>query len=241
MRSSRSRRAVPLALAAGAYALALLQRPGLATSDTKIDLHVDPAGFLGRVGDVWSQTAGLGHVQGGQYGGYLWPMGPFFSVLRSIGLSPWLIQRLWLGTLLALAAWGAVRLLDALRSPERGVAHVAAGVLYGVNPYVLVFANRTTFTLIGYAALPWLLLLVHRGVRDPRRLWWAAAFALIVTSVGGGVNAAVTVWLLVGPLVLLVYEGLLGGVEWRGVRAFGLRAAAATAVASAWWVAPVLV
>jgi hypothetical protein len=241
VRDRRSRRAVPLALAAGAYALALLQRPGLATSDTKIDLHVDPGGFLGRVADVWSPTAGLGHVQGGQYGGYLWPMGPFFSLLHSLGLSPWLVQRLWLGTLLALAAWGAVRLLDALRSPRRGVAHVAVGVLYAVNPYVLVFASRTTFTLIGYAALPWLFLVVHRGVRDPRRLWWAAAFALIVTSTGGGVNAAVTAWLLVGPLLLLLYEGLAGGVAWRGVGGFSWRAAAATALASAWWVAPVLV
>ncbi|MEA2438540.1 MAG: arabinofuranan 3-O-arabinosyltransferase, partial [Thermoleophilaceae bacterium] len=232
---------MPLALAAGAYALALLQRPGLATSDTKIDLHVDPGGFLGRVADVWSPTAGLGHVQGGQYGGYLWPMGPFFSLLHSLGLSPWLVQRLWLGTLLALAAWGAVRLLDALRSPRRGVAHVAVGVLYAVNPYVLVFASRTTFTLIGYAALPWLLLVVHRGVRDPRRLWWAAAFALIVTSTGGGVNAAVTAWLLVGPLLLLLYEGLAGGVAGRAVGGFSWRAAAATALASAWWVAPVLV
>ncbi|HKP90052.1 MAG TPA: alpha-(1-_3)-arabinofuranosyltransferase family protein, partial [Thermoleophilaceae bacterium] len=241
MRDRISRRAVPLSLAAGAYALALLQRPGLATSDTKIDLHVDPSGFLGRVADVWSPTAGLGHVQGGQYGGYLWPMGPFFSLLHSLGLSPWLVQRLWLGTLLALAAWGTVRLLDALRSPRRGVTHVAAGVLYAVNPYVLVFANRTTFTLIGYAALPWLLLVVHRGVRDPRRMWWAAAFALIVTSVGGGVNAAVTAWLLVGPVLLLLYEGLAGGATWRAVRGFAGRAALASALASAWWVVPVLV
>src|SRR4030081_2079173 len=42
-------KAVPLSLAAGCYLLALLQRPGLASSDTKIDLHVDPSGFLGDV------------------------------------------------------------------------------------------------------------------------------------------------------------------------------------------------
>jgi arabinofuranan 3-O-arabinosyltransferase len=241
VRDRWSHRAIPLSLAAGCYILALLQRPGLATSDTKIDLHVDPGGFLGRVADVWSNSAGLGHVQGGQYGGYLWPMGPFFAALHSLGLSPWLIQRLWLGTLMALAAWGAVRLLDALRSPRRGVAHVVAGVLYALNPYVVVFSSRTTFTLIGYAALPWLLLVVQRGLRDPRRLGWAAAFALIVVSTGGGVNAAVTAWLLVGPLLLLLYEPLLGGVTWRAAGAFAWRAAAATALASVWWVAPVLV
>src|SRR4051812_25080049 len=232
---------VPLGLAAGCYLLALLQRPGLASSDTKIDLHVDPSGFLGDVASVWSPTGSLGHIQGGQYGGYLWPMGPFFSLLHSLGLSPWLVQRLWLGTLLALAAWGAVRLLDALSSPRRRVAHVAAGVLYGVNPYVVVFSARTTFTLIGYAALPWLLLIVHRGVREPRRLVWAAALALVVASVGGGVNAAVIGWLLVGPLLLLIYEAIAGGVGWRAAVAFGWRAAVATALASLWWVVPVLV
>ena len=241
MRNRWSHRTIPLTLAVGAYALALLQRPGRATSDTKIDLHVDPTGFLGRVADVWSNTAGLGHVQGGQYGGYLWPMGPFFAALHSLGLSPWLVQRLWLGTLLAFAAWGAVRLIDALLWPRRGAAHLVAGVLYALNPYVLVFASRTTFTLIGYAALPWLLLVVHRGLRDPRRLWWPAAFALIVVSTGGGVNAAVTAWLLLGPLLLLVYEPLVGGVAWRSAGGFAARTALATALASAWWLVPVLV
>jgi len=235
-------RLIPLSLVVGAYALALLQRPGLATSDTKIDLHVDPVGFLSRVAAVWSPTQGLGHVQGGQYGGYLWPMGPFFAVLHSIGLGPWLVQRLWLGTLIALAAWGAVRLLDVLLERRRGAAHLIAGALYAVNPYVVVFTSRTTFTLIGYAALPWLLLLVHRGVRDPRRWWFPAAFALVVTSVGGGVNAAVLGWLLFGPLLLLVYEPVIAsGVSWRATGAFAWRAGLLTVAACLWWIVPVLV
>ena len=58
-------------------------------------------------------TEDLGHVQGGQYGGYLSPMGPFFALGRAIGLSPWLVHRLWLGLVLLLAAWGIVRLMDA--------------------------------------------------------------------------------------------------------------------------------
>jgi hypothetical protein len=190
---------------------------------------------------VWTPTAGLGHVHGAQYGGYLWPAGPFFAALNGLGLSPWLVHRLWLGTILALAAWGAVRLMDALLSERRGVAHVVAGALYALNPYVVVFSSRTSLFLLGYAALPWLLLVVHRGVRDPRKLWWAAAFALILASVGGGVNAAVTAWLLVGPALLLLYEPLLGGVAWRSAGAFAVRAGVATALASVWWVVPALV
>ncbi|MDX6571556.1 MAG: arabinofuranan 3-O-arabinosyltransferase, partial [Gaiellales bacterium] len=233
---------VPLSLAAGCYLLALLQRPGLASSDTKIDLHVDPSGFLSDVAAVWSPTGSLGHIQGGQYGGYLWPMGPFFALLHGIGLSPWVVQRLWLGTLLALGAWGVVRLLDALWSRERGVAHIVAGLLFVLNPYVVVFASRTTITLLGYALLPWLLLVVHRGARAVSgRWWWAAAFGLLVTSTGGGVNAAVTGWLLVGPVLLAGCEVLVCGAQWRALRAFAWRAVVGSLVASIWWIVPVLV
>ena len=77
-----------------------------------------------------------------------------------------------------------------------------------LNPYVAVFTARTSVTLLGYAALPWLLLCVHRGLRRPRSWWWPAAFALAVACTGGGVNAAVTAWVLLGPVLLALYEWL---------------------------------
>ena len=230
-----------LGLAALAFALAVAQRPGEASSDTKIGLHVDPVGFLGDVASAWSPTEDLGHVQGGQYGGYLFPMGPFFALGRLAGLDPWLVQRLWLGAVLALAAWGTVRLLDSLLGRPRGAAHVVAGLLILLNPYVAVFAARTSVTLLGYAALPWLLLCVHRGLRAPRSWWWPAAFALVVACTGGGVNAAVTAWVLLGPLLLAGYERLAGGVEWRALVSFGWRTLLLTALGAVWWVVPTLV
>src|SRR3954454_6310244 len=154
-------------------------------------------------------------------------MGPFFALLHELGLAPGVIQRLWLGTLLAIAAWGVVRLLDALLDRRRGAAHLVAGALFAVHPYVVVFASRTTITLLGYALLPWLLLVVHRGLRDPRRWGWGGAVALLVTAAGGGVTAAVPGCLLVGPLLLVLYEPLVCGVPWRDVRAFAWRAAVA--------------
>jgi len=232
---------VVLGLAALAFALALLQRPGEASSDTKIGLHVDPLGFLGDVASAWSPTEDLGHVQGGQYGGYLFPMGPFFALGRLAGLEPWLVHRLWLGAVLALAAWGTVRLLDALLGRPRGAAHVVAGLLILLNPYVVVFTARTSVTLLGYAALPWLLLCVHRGLRAPRSWWWPAAFALVVACTGGGVNAAVTAWVLLGPLLLAGYERLAGGLQRGALPAFGWRALLLTGLGAVWWVVPTLV
>ena len=88
------------------------------------------------------------------------------------------MQRLWLGLVLLAGRVGDVRLMDELAGRPRGVAHVVAGLLFLLNPYVVVFTARTSVTLLGYAALPWLLLCVHRGLRAPRSWWWPAAFAL---------------------------------------------------------------
>lgn len=254
----RDRLLIP-ALAVGCYLLALLQRPGWAVSDTKIDLHVDPARFLADAASPWTTEISFGHVQSGQYGGYLWPMGPFFALLRELGLSAWVTDRLWLGTLLFLAAWGVVALLDALLSRRRGVAHVVAACVYALNPYVVTYADRVSVTLLAYAALPWLLLVVHRGLRpeevprDRPRSWrrplagrerswlWPALFALIVTSSGGGINAAVTAWALVAPLALLVYEPALRFVPWRAAWTFTWRTALLGAITSLWWVVPLAV
>lgn len=232
---------LPLGLALAAVALAFAQSPGQNTGETKINVHVDPLRFLGQVASVWSPTEGLGHVQGGQYSGYLWPMDPFFALGRLVGLPAWVTERLWLGLLLALAAVGTVRLLDVLLDRRRGVAHLVAAVVFMVNPYVVVFTARTTIFLLAYAALPWLMLIVHRGLREPRRWWWPAAFALVTTSSGGGVNATVTALVLLGPVLLAVYEVALGDVSARAAGSLAWRTVLATAVSSAWWMVPLLV
>jgi arabinofuranan 3-O-arabinosyltransferase len=234
-------RALPPLLAAVAYALAFAQRPGELVADTKIDLHTDPLRFLADAAAAWAPSGGLGQVQAGQYAGYLWPMGPFHALGDLLGLAPWVVHRLWLGTLLAIAAWGTVRLLDALVERPRGVPALVAGALMIANPYVVVFANRTSVTLLAYALLPWLLLCVQRGLREPRGWWWPAALALSIASLGGGVNAAVAGWVLIGPALLIVYEIGWGGVARRDAGRLLVRALPLTALASAWWIAPVLV
>ncbi len=237
-------RAMAVLFVVGSFALSFWQRPGRATSDTKIDLHVDPLSFLGDVASVWTPSIDLGAVHGAQYGGYLWPMGPLFALLHSLGLGPWVAHRIWLGLIFAISAWGVLRLLDVLIGRPRGIAHVVAAAFYVLNPYTVMFSGRTSVTLLGYAALPWLLIVVHHGVRGARRWrdwrgWlWAAVFALILTSIGGGINGAVVGWMLVGPLVLLIYEPLLGSVRWRDSAAFLVRMGVLGTLASLWWIVP---
>jgi len=228
------------ALGALALLIAFIQRPGDAYSDTRLELSADPSLFLARVGDVWSSTTDLGHVQSGQFVGYLFPMGPWFAAADALGISVWVAQRLWLGLLLALAAWGAVQLMDELYRPERGLAHVVAGLLFLLNPYTVTFTSRGTVALLTYAALPWLVLAAHRGLRSPRGWRWPIVFALILSLAGGGVNAGVIAWALVAPTGLLAYEALVLGRSWRDVGSFAWRAGLLAAVASAWWAVPVL-
>ena len=247
-RGGRAReRAMTLGFAVLSFAVALWQRPGWATTDTKIDLHVDPLRFLSDVAAAWTPTTDLGDVHSAQYSGYLWPMGPFFAALRELGLAPWLIQRLWLGLLLAVAAWGMLRLLDVLVGRPRGIAHLVATAFYLFNPYTVFNTGRATSALIAYAALPWLLIVVHRGVRAVhgwrgwRGWWWAGAFALLLTSSAAGINAAVVGWMLVGPLVLLLYEPITGAVRWRDAGGFLVRMGVLGVLASLWWIVPLLV
>ncbi len=238
MLKARREAGATLLMAAGAFALAFAQRPGLATADTKINLHVDPGRFLSDVASMWTSTGQLGDVQTGQQAGYLFPMGPFFALGHALGLPDWVVQRLWLGTLLALAGWGVMRLLRALLQRSGVVTQLTGAAVILLNPFVVTYVNRTTVTLLAYAALPWLLLAVHRGVDEPRRWRWPAAFALLVAASGGGINGAVTAWMLLGPALLLVYERLVAPVSWRGVGSFAVRAALLTALTSLWWVIP---
>jgi hypothetical protein len=238
MRERRREATVPLLLVAAAFALAFAQRPGLATADTKINLHVDPGRFLGDAASMWTSSGQLGDVQAGQQVGYLFPMGPFFAAGHALGLSDWVVQRLWLGSLLAAAALGVVWLLDALLGRPRGAAALVAGAVMLLNPFVVTYANRTTVTLLAYAALPWLLLAVHRGLREPRSWRWPAAVALLIAASGPGVNAAVTVWMLLGPLLLVLYELAVDPVAPRDAAAFLARAVPLALLVSLWWMVP---
>ena len=222
------------------FAIAFLQRPGETVVDTRLELSVDPTVFLERIFYLWSATTDLGHVQGGQFNGYLFPMAPWFALGDQLGVPMWIVQRMWLGTLLLLAAWGAVRLMDALLERPSFVASSGAALLFALSPYVVLFTSRGTVTLLAYAALPWLMLAVHRGLTEPRAWRMPAVIGLVLASTGGGVNAAVIAFALLGPLALAAYEIAIRRVPARSALAFGWRATLLGAVGSLWWAIPVL-
>jgi hypothetical protein len=228
-------------LALISYAVAFIQRPGQIFTDTRIELTVDPVRFLHSVASVWSNTEDFGHVQSGQFVGYLAPMAPWYAFAHAIGIPTWMAERIWLGTLLAVAAWGMVRLMEALLDRRPGVAHAVAALLFIANPYVVVAIGRATVVLLAYAALPWLLLFTYRGVRTPRSWRAPAAIGLTFALTGGGVNAALLFWIALPPIALVLYEVLVtGSASWRTAIGFAVRSVVCLIVSSLWWVVPVL-
>src|SRR3954471_20728259 len=93
-------------LAVLAYVPFLLSAPGKVAADTKQALYLDPGRFLARAPYLWDPHIGAGTVPHQQIG-YLFPMGPYYWLMDTIGVPDWVAQRLWLGTISFVAVLGA--------------------------------------------------------------------------------------------------------------------------------------
>ncbi|NYF55853.1 arabinofuranan 3-O-arabinosyltransferase [Micromonospora purpureochromogenes] len=214
-------------------ALAFQQDPGLTVPDTKVDLNVNPAGWLLRSLHLWDPTGTFGQLQNQAYG-YLWPMGPFFLAGSELGLPAWVVQRLWWALLFCVAYLGAVRLAGRL-GIGTPAARMIAGVAFALSPRILTQLGWSSVESWPSAVAPWVLIpLVGLARGGPlRRAVAGSAFAV---ACAGGVNA--TAVFAVVPLALLwlatlrpVRRRITALAAWCG----------AVALATAWWLVPLLV
>jgi arabinofuranan 3-O-arabinosyltransferase len=215
--------------------MSVLQRLGATTFDTKFDLTASPGRFMARSLSLWNQDSSFGELQNQAYG-YLFPQGLFFLLGEWAGLADWVTQRLWSGLLLVVAFEGCRRLFRAMSPDTSPWAAWLGGISYAVAPRLLGLAGVLTAEVLPTAVLPWVLLpivLAQRGRIGPRTgaLWSGVAILFF-----GGVNAVENLAAL--PLPLFVVLATLrrpGGARlarwWAG----------AAAVASAWWLLPLLV
>lgn len=213
-------------------ALAIVQNPGELVADTKLDLAVDPARFLGRALHLWDAEGAFGQVQNQAYG-YFLPMGPWFLLGSALDLPGWLVQRLWLALVMVVAFLGVVRLSGALGVGGQ-LSRVVAGFAFALSPRMVSTLGPISIEAWPSAMTPWVLLPLVLGSREgsPRR---AAALSALAIGLTGGVNAAATAAVL--PL----------GVLWLLTRPAGARRRQLllwwpllTLLATSWWLVPLL-
>ncbi|HSZ36960.1 MAG TPA: alpha-(1-_3)-arabinofuranosyltransferase family protein [Acidimicrobiales bacterium] len=223
-----------LAAVAGlAYVPLLAVRPGVVTPDTKTFLYLDPTKFLSQVAFMWNPTVALGTVNH-QYIGYLFPMGPFYTVFHLLGVPVWVAQRLWLGTILFGAGLGVLYLSRILG--QRGPGPVAAALAYMLSPYFLQYSGRISVILLPWAGLPFMLGLTIVALR--RGGWREPALFAFVVALVSGINASSVIYVGVAPILWLFYAVVvLRESTWRHALATGLRISVLTLGASLWWIA----
>ena len=112
-------------------ALPFATAPGNIIADTKFELAVSPASFLSGALTLWNPQQFGGLLN--QAVGYLFPMGPFFELLRVLGTAAWIVQRLWLSLLLVTAFGGTVRLTARMAVGAPGT-RLAGGLAYALSP-----------------------------------------------------------------------------------------------------------
>ncbi|HEX2903788.1 MAG TPA: alpha-(1-_3)-arabinofuranosyltransferase family protein, partial [Jatrophihabitans sp.] len=187
--------AVSLGIALAVFA----QNAGSVAADTKLDLIVNPGGFLRRALSLWDPIGSAGQLQDQAYG-YLFPMGPFFLVGHWLALPPWIIERCWESAVLVAAFLGMVRLAEALAI--RGFwPQVGAGLAYALAPRMLSELFSISSELLPVAVLPWLVLPLTDPRSAPRK---AAALSGIALLFAGGINASATLAILPAPALYLL-------------------------------------
>ncbi|RKN54593.1 DUF3367 domain-containing protein [Micromonospora costi] len=201
--------------------------------DTKVDLAVNPVGWLERSLHVWNPGGSFGQLQNQTYG-YLWPMGPFFVAGDALGMPAWVVQRLWWALLMCVACTGIILLAErlAIGTPA---TRIIAGVAFALSPRIVTELGPISVEAWPSAVAPWVLVpLVGLARGVPLRR--AVTRSALAVACAGGVNA--TAVLAVVPLAVL-WLATLQPLRRRlvAIVAWGLAVGAATA----WWLVPLLV
>ena len=223
--------------AAVIYLPLLFTAPGKVGADTKTYLYLDPGRLLADAPFIWHDRIGLGTVTH-QNIGYLFPIGPFYWLAETLGLPDWLAQRLWLGSILFGAALGVRYLLRTLngRHHWQNPAVLTAMLAYALSPYLLAYAARISVIMLPWAALPWLIALTARAVRNGG--WRYPAWFAFAVLVVGGINATALILVAVGPLAWIVYAVTVEReATVRQALATTWRIGVLTLATSLWWIA----
>ena len=205
---------------------------GRIISDTKLGVDIDAAGFLTRLWQLWNPLEWFGTLQD-QYIGYAIPMAPFYLLGQLAHVPVWMIERLWMATLITVGYAGIVRLARALEIGTDGTRLVGAAV-YVLYPAFTIVIGSTSAAAVPGLVVPWAILPLAGAVRG-RPAWRAAALSGLAVTAMGGVNALYTGYVLILPALFIL-------VQASGRLRISLLAkwVAAVLAGTAWWLVPLL-
>ena len=186
--------------------------PGDIIADTKFELVINPAGFVSSALTLWDPQQFGGLLN--QAVGYLFPMGPFFELLKLLRVEGWIVQRLWIGLLLIAAFAGTVRLAGRMGIGTQGT-RTAAGLAYAMSPIALSIVGHMSGEFLQMAMLPWILLPLadmrpwldgagDAGREGPATRARAVARSAAAVALCSGMNAASAIAVLVPVLVYIL-------------------------------------
>ena len=213
----------------GAFVVLLANDPGRMFFDTKLSVDLNP----------WAYYAGLWHLMNplntfgalnNQAVGYAVPMAPFYLAGHLVHVPVWLTERLWLALIIAVGFGGLVKLAEALGigSPA---SRFLAGLVFALWPTFTIVIGSTSSAVLPGMLAPWAVLPLVSG----RSVVWSAVRSGAVVLCMSGINATVTIDALLLPgLFIVVYA------RGRRLILLALCWAGAVAMATAWWVLPLL-
>ncbi len=220
-------------LALIAYVPALLTKPGRMPADTKLFLYLNPGRLIADAPFTWDTRQFAGWVPH-QTIAYLWPQGPWYWVFDKLGVPDWVAHRLWIGTLLFLAALGVYWAARLLGMPKHGA--LAAAVVYQLSPYILPYVSRTSAMLLPWAAVGWLVGLTIRAVTSDHKWRHPALMALVLLSCSA-VNATAVMMIAPAPILWLVHALMQRTIGWRRALGAAMRIGGLGVAVSLWWIA----
>jgi arabinofuranan 3-O-arabinosyltransferase len=203
--------------------------------DTKLGVDIDAAGFLARLWQLWNPLGWFGMLQD-QYIGYAIPMAPFYLLGQFAHVPVWLVERLWLTTLVTVGFAGLVKLARALGVGTDGTRLLAAAVFVLWPTFTIVIGSTSASALPGLM-LPWAILPLAGAVRGrpPGRSMRAAAASGLAVAAMSGVNAASTGYVLILPALFILTQA-----SGRLRISLLVRWVAAVLAGTAWWLVPLL-
>ncbi|HUN32199.1 MAG TPA: alpha-(1-_3)-arabinofuranosyltransferase family protein [Trebonia sp.] len=201
--------------------------------DTKLGVDIDAAGFLTRLWQLWNPLEWFGMLQN-QYIGYSIPMAPFFLLGQLARVPVWVIERVWLATLVTVGFVGLVRLARALGIGTQGTRLVAAAVFALWPTFTIVIGSTSAAALPGLM-LPWAILPLVGAIHGGRTPGRAAALSGLAVTAMGGVNAASTGCVLIAVALFIVTQ-----ISGRRRITLLARWTVAVLAGTAWWLVPLL-